>query len=72
MLVRVYVCRTGLLGKNRRTVCLSVCVIGAGSSGLTSIKSFLTEGLETTCFSAVVTSGGCQKEAQGNKFVLMK
>uniref|UniRef100_A0A673W1K7 Flavin-containing monooxygenase n=1 Tax=Salmo trutta TaxID=8032 RepID=A0A673W1K7_SALTR len=42
----------------RRTVCLSVCVIGAGSSGLTSIKSCLSEGLEPTCFSAVVTSGG--------------
>ncbi|CAB1324190.1 unnamed protein product [Coregonus sp. 'balchen'] len=33
-----------------------VCVIGAGPSGLTSIKSSLDEGLKPTCFGAVAIS----------------
>lgn len=40
------------------TMVCTVAVIGAGPSGLTSIKSCLEEGLEPTCFESSEDIGG--------------
>ncbi|XP_076333899.1 flavin-containing monooxygenase 5-like [Tachypleus tridentatus] len=40
------------------TVCKRICIIGGGSSGLTSIKACLEEGLEPICFEKTDQLGG--------------